>query len=405
MLGPHTTTRPRPYPWPWGQPSIIITNKEEERRRANYWLDAKIREVEDDDGSDYVPSENTSDTESSSSGSSDSADSEGIPESEVETICEDAKSGWHEGWNQPTPSEKEFDQKEDQARQLVDLVKAEQDAVAAYNPDLFVSLVTQLYELLIDMGHWPQGSLAYPPHPTLNETLAEELGYDAAVISLMQRLPYIAPPARIPYIVDRTPFADYRDEWHLKEGRRPYPYQYLDGCPDLDAWMLPLTLPNRDGWNIMLDTRLGVVRAYCADAFIPDFETAEFRRQGVVADLDEWEMCGRWTEYRRAPLVPAAVYFSEIIDAYRSLKRLPMVEPYLSDPNEPHPAPEERRREREEKMTLLNLYRECGWPDQWQRAEFVAKWETSKEEIRARFDTARLKDKSRRVNAPDDVAT
>ncbi|KAJ7081702.1 hypothetical protein C8R43DRAFT_1052695 [Mycena crocata] len=314
MPGPRTATRPQP---------ILITNKEEERRRANYWLDAKIGGSKDDDGSDYVPSENTSDTESSS---------------------------WHEGWNQPTPSEKEFDQKEDQARQL--------DAAAVYNPDLFVSLVTQLYELLIDMGHWPQGSLAYPPHPTLNETLAEELGYD--------RLPYMAPPARIPYIVDRTPFADYRDEWHLKEGRRPYPYQYL--------------------------------------------MTAEFRRQGVVADFDEWEMCGRWTEYRRAPLVPAAVYFSEIIDAYRSLKRLPMVEPYLSDPNEPHPAPEEvsesATERREEKMTLLNLYRECGWPDQWQRAEFVAKWEASKEEIRARFDTARLKDESRhRVNAPVDVAT
>ncbi|KAJ7081689.1 hypothetical protein C8R43DRAFT_1052591 [Mycena crocata] len=326
MPGPHTTTRPQPYPWPWGQPSILITNKEEERRRANYWLDAKLE----------------SDTESSSSGSNDSADSEGIPELSWRQSAR-CKIRLARGLDQPTPSEKEFDQKEDQARQL--------DAVAVYNPDLFVSLVTQLYELLIDM---------------------EELGYDAAVIS-MQRLPKA----------------------------RPYPYQYLDGCPDLDAWMLPLTLPNRDGWHIMLDTRLGVVRAYCADAFIPDFETAEFRRQGVVADFDEWEMCGRWTEYRRAPLVPAAVYFSEIIDAYRSLKRLPMVEPYLSDPNEPHPAPEERRRGREEKMTLLNLYRECGWPDQWQRAEFVAKWEASKEEIRARFDTARLKDESRhRVNAP-----
>ncbi|KAJ7818111.1 hypothetical protein B0H14DRAFT_3474090 [Mycena olivaceomarginata] len=34
-----------------------------------------------------------------------------------------------------------------------------------------------------------------------------------------------------------------------------------------------------------------------------------------------------------------------------------------------------------EQQTLLALYRECGWPDEWRRAEFVAKWDAQKEKI------------------------
>ncbi|KAJ7166505.1 hypothetical protein C8R43DRAFT_986236 [Mycena crocata] len=382
--------RPRPYPWPWGQPSILTTTKEEQRRRENYWLDAELEA--DDSDSDYVPSDS-----SQGSGSSDSDwDLEDIEDSELVAICEDANSSWRYSL---TPSEKEREEKEDQAQQLVDLVKAEEDAAAAYNPDEVVSLVTQLYELLITMGHWPEGSLQYPPHTTLNEALAAELGYDAAVILLMQRLPYLTPQANNdspPYIVaDRTPFADYRDERQLKEGRRPYPYQYLDDCPDLDAWMLPLTLPYRDGRHIMLDTRLGVVRAYSAEGFIPE-DTPEFLRHGEVVDTDEGRIHAQFTEYRRAPLVPAAIYFSEVIYAYHSLLRLPVVDSYLSDPNEPEyqsQQPEQRRQERKEKMLLLNLYRECGWPDQWQRAEFIAKWKASEEERMALAEAARLKDR------------
>lgn len=110
-----------------------------------------------------------------------------------------------------------------------------------------------------------------------------------------------------------------------------------------------------------------------------------------------------WTEYRRAPLVPAAHYLSELIYAYRSLSRIPIINPDYNDPKE------ERRpivgrygwitqrvsrvcqsivfpvlksvQEYESQDTLINLYQEFGWPDQWRRAEFLAKWETKREEI------------------------
>jgi hypothetical protein len=50
--------------------------------------------------------------------------------------------------------------------------------------------------------------------------------------------------------------------------------------------------------------------------------------------------------------------------------------------------------EREEQNTLLALYRECGWPDDWRRAEFMAKWKTKKREIDARARQAMIKNDS-----------
>ncbi|KAJ7691332.1 hypothetical protein B0H17DRAFT_1133853 [Mycena rosella] len=245
----------------------------------------------------------------------------------------------------------------------------------------------ELYELLVNMGHWLEGSIHYPPHTQrpVNEALAAELGYTTSAISLMLNLPYVDSHVNRDdetSIVERTRFADYTLE-ELKEGRRPYPYQHRDGCPDLDPWVMPLALPGRDGWNIMLDTRLGVVRAYGIE-WSPPEDTVEWRRHGEVAG-DEWDRM-IWTEHRRAPLVPAAQYFPEIIDAYRSLARLPLIEAHLSDPMHKRVYPSDYpgwivTQERELLDGLLALYRECGWPDEWRRAEFVTKWAAKRKEI------------------------
>jgi hypothetical protein len=149
------------------------------------------------------------------------------------------------------------------------------------------------------------------------------------VISLMKKLPYASDCVEEDHIIARTRFADYTSEEDLREGRRPYPYQYRDGCPDIDPWLLPLALPSRDGYNIMLDTTLGVIRAYSTEGFPPQ-NTIEWRRHGEVPD-DERYYGTSWTEYRRAPLVPAARYLSEVIYAYRSLSRLPLIHADSSD--------------------------------------------------------------------------
>jgi hypothetical protein len=41
---------------------------------------------------------------------------------------------------------------------------------------------------------------------------------------------------------------------------------------------------------------------------------------------------------------------------------------------------------------LLTLYRECGWPDEWRRAEFIEKWQAKKRDIDARSRAAWEKD-------------
>ncbi|KAJ6605359.1 hypothetical protein DFH09DRAFT_1353822 [Mycena vulgaris] len=369
--------RPKPYPWPWGQPSILTPIVEE---KSNSWLGT---DLEDDDASDsdYVVSEGSESSEETS-------DSASISDAELADISEDAAAGWP---SNITPFQKAVEEREDLPRQIAELVQAEQASAAAYSPDAVVALVTELYELLVTMGHWTEGSLKHPPHTAtpVNPALAAQLGYTPSVISLMQKLPYVNGEAYWygeAYIIPRTRLADYTLEADLREGRHPYPYQYLDGCPDLDPWLLPLALPNRDGWNVMLDTNLGSIRAYNTEGQPPQ-DTVEWKRHGEVADgeLDR----AMWTDYRRAPLVPAVQYLSEVIYAYRSLARLPLIDANRSDPacalDYPPNYPDWIVREEQEQQDgLLTLYRECGWPDEWRRAEFVAKWEAKRKEIAAR---------------------
>ncbi|KAJ7480042.1 hypothetical protein B0H11DRAFT_2280725 [Mycena galericulata] len=228
------------------------------------------------------------------------------------------------------------EEKEDLPRQIAELVKAEQDCGAAYNPDEIVSLITQFYELLIDMGHWPEGSL--------------------------------------------------RD---IREGRRPYPYKHLDGCPSLDPWLLPLMLPHRGGWHVILDTNLGAIRAYCTENS-PPRDTVEWRRHGDVVPADADKLT--WTEYRRAPLVRAWGYFSELIYAYRSLSRLPVIDADRNDPTERRYRGWKETQDSEQQM-LLALFRQFGWPNEWRRAEFVSKWKIAKKEVdeRAREALSRMR--------------
>ncbi|KAJ6588455.1 hypothetical protein B0H19DRAFT_1248115 [Mycena capillaripes] len=368
----------RPYPWPWGHPGILTYNaelkarlQEEQRRQAGYWLDADLGEENDTDDasdSDYVPSEG-----SESDASSDSASETDISESEV--AFSDSRTTYKP--SSPTPSLRALEEEQDLVPQIAELVKEEEAAAAAYDPDEVVYFIR------------------YPPHtdPPVDEQLAVQLGYDPAAIALMHRLPYLNLKInrdRDTYaIADRTSLADYTWENHLKEGRRPYPHP--DGCTDIDNWLLPLTIPGRDGWNVMLDTRLGAIRAYCTWNSPPS-ETVESRRHDELS-FDDALQKGVWTEYRRAPLVPAARYFKDLIYAYRSLSRLPVIKPDHNDPNEEHYRPLSYPRwianqEREEQETLLALYRECGWPDEWRRSDFLAIWKIKKEEIDARAHEA-----------------
>ncbi|KAJ7768269.1 hypothetical protein B0H16DRAFT_1519204 [Mycena metata] len=373
---------PKPVPWPWQQPSILTVPVDDERRPANSWLDDDFGE-EEDDSSDYDPEGSGSDCESTDDSDQETDVSSSISESELGYLVT-AGAAWER--RSRTKSEEARDEADDLILSIAQLLEAEREAAAAYNPDEIVSLVTQFYELLITMGHWPEGSLRYAPHtnPPLNEELAVQLGYTPAAISLMKRLPYLSSEVnqRNSRILGRSVLADYTRDADLKEGRRPYPYMYNKDGPDLDPWLVPWMLPGRDGSHVILDTTLGAVRAYSVDGFIMPEDTVEWQRHGKV----HWEEAAL-TEYRRAPFVPAARYFTELIYAYRSLSRLPLIDPDCSDPSQELYADQIgwlANMGREEHETLLTLYRECGWPDQWRRSEFLERWTAEKEQIEAR---------------------
>ncbi|KAJ7176712.1 hypothetical protein C8R46DRAFT_1077088 [Mycena filopes] len=377
------------HPWPWRQPSILTPARHDhEERPLNAWLDVDLEDGDDSDSSDYDASPGGSGSDDSDS-DDEMDDSSSVSESELAYLV----AARYRRPPSPTESQAARDEIEDLIMKIPQLLEAERAAAASYNPVVVVSLITQFYELLIDMGHFPEGSLRYAPHtnPPVNEALAVQLGYAPSAISIMQQLPYLSPEVngfrhRDQCILARTVFADYTRDEDLKEGRRPYPYMYTDNCPDLDPWLLPLMLPSRDGSHVILDTTLGAIRAYSVDAFIMDENSVEWQRHGAV----HWEEAAL-TEYRRAPFVLATTYFTELIYAYRSLARLPLVDP---DRNNPHQRlyPTEpawlAKEEREEHETLLVLYRDCGWPDQWRRAEFLEKWTAQKKEIEARVSEA-----------------
>ena len=56
-------------------------------------------------------------------------------------------------------------------------------------------------------------------------------------------------------------------------------------------------------------------------------QSIEYRRHGTQDGGEDVPL-----EYHRAPLVPAAKYLSTLIECYRSLDRVPLMDAYHSDP-------------------------------------------------------------------------
>jgi len=63
-----------------------------------------------------------------------------------------------------------------------------------YNEAEIVSLITELYELLVKVAYLDNGQVTWPPFDSghlINVDLCKQLGLDAAVISLMKKIPYV----------------------------------------------------------------------------------------------------------------------------------------------------------------------------------------------------------------------
>ncbi|MCJ1431000.1 hypothetical protein MMC27_000350 [Xylographa pallens] len=335
---------------------------------------------DDEDDSDYVP-----DSEGSSSSSEESESDEepehdfvdSDPDAEVNDLQADSPS-------LPTPSETAVVERVRLEQDIIRLETAEAEAAATYNPAEVVALLTEFHELMMTMGHWPQGSIHRAPHdPPVNVELGKELGYEPQVLELMQKLPYLT--RRLErhnnYIIPETRWANYRQEKDLREGRRPM-VPHGDTHPNLDPWILPLAFPGWYGVVIYLDTHIGAIRSYTPYGGPPE-DLVEWLRHGEYEEKDR----GEWThEYRRAPLITAREYLQTCICAYASLQRLPVIEAEDNDPEKVFDTESEKhgamyRDAQTRQKALLDLYHECGWPDDWRRDEFLMKWEKINENL------------------------
>lgn len=205
---------------------------------------------EDESGSDFELEYSSSDEDTDEITSSE--EDETIEEDEVNDVVDEEKNWDYDKWRK--------DQAFDAA--VAELEEVERLAPAQYDPDETVSLVTEFYELLVEMGHWELGSVQYPPH-ALNFTLGKKLGYDDNVLGLMHKLPYYEGGERWGEgrIWDDTDFLNYRLDEHLEIGRHPS-YYFADGedyGAYIESHMLALAYPgSKYGWVLLLDTKLGM---------------------------------------------------------------------------------------------------------------------------------------------------
>lgn len=125
------------------------------------------------------------------------------------------------------------------------------------------------YRLLIRMRYLKADAVSYPPHnnPSINVTLARELGMSEDAILLLQQLPYVKtddcydgqPEHSFVYFGSAKPkfvlgslFGDFRDDKMLQESRSPWePRRGIRSAqmddssqePYLKPWHVVLTLP------------------------------------------------------------------------------------------------------------------------------------------------------------------
>lgn len=78
-----------------------------------------------------------------------------------------------------------------------------------------------------------------------------------------------------------------------------------------------------------------MIRAYNSDG--PRYDAIEWHRYGKFPVNNDYEASTKChppqhLEYKLATCIPAAVYLRNLIDCYRSLDRIPIVNPQQSDP-------------------------------------------------------------------------
>lgn len=242
------------YSWPWIQVRGVLPHRLRPPPTPPdpyHFVNIQFGDLEDEQiDLSYAPSESPTEEYASDTSSDTSESVFALKDEELTELLMD-----------PTGRQSE-DERVDQVMkyEIMELENLEELAPKIYNPDEIVSLVTEFYTLMIEMGHWDPSILHHAPHKNsaINKQLAIKIGYAPNVIELMEKLPYLDKTVqRHERIFSDTDFLDYRNEQDLRDGRCPA----FTNEP-VESHVLPLVRPaNWHGQMMLLDTRLGRIFA------------------------------------------------------------------------------------------------------------------------------------------------
>ncbi|KAF2108344.1 hypothetical protein BDV96DRAFT_605711 [Lophiotrema nucula] len=255
-----------------------------------------------------------------------------------------------------------------------------------YNPDGVASLIAGLFELMVAMAHrrWENNLVSHYPKTVVDLDLARKLGYSDSALRVLARLPYLNTEQLNEdhnQIYRNSRFMRYTTEEDLCKGRRaPFASARSE---EIDEWILPLVYPvTGKGLSVILDTKLGVVRVWCQEdgplEQIPEYNRGQRHHPVLPTNL---AFPNYSHKYRYARCVPAAKYLKTLIRSFTDLQRTPNATPYYATGN----TRLDQSAEILNYVTVVELYRKCGCPDAFDRAEFTGKLAKWREELHALY--------------------
>lgn len=127
-----------------------------------------------------------------------------------------------------------------------------------YNEDEIVSLVTELYELLVKLAYIDRDHIRWSPPGghAINEDLCRELQLAPEVISLLKWLPYVDEDC--PYALHLFPNSEplsYLQDSDVERSRDPAAYPDKPRRDYILPHDIPLTCPGDEGPYLVLDVR------------------------------------------------------------------------------------------------------------------------------------------------------
>ncbi|KAF8848588.1 hypothetical protein BDZ45DRAFT_635576 [Acephala macrosclerotiorum] len=249
-------------------------------------------------------------------------------------------------------------------------------APTPFSIDEIISLLTEMYTLILRTQSLPEVSIIHGPHssPSFDTNAWTNAGMDPETVHILSRLPLfssikhnIGPDmAPMPYLRDAPTSTsddeedeededeeDEEDEHPMHLDSWTNPFVLDDETRYIEPWCIPLTSANHGGYVLILDCKTNEI-------FEVDWFSARYDLPEAPPDTDEGY-------YRHFPSGPAPDILKKWIGYYRSLVIVPdYIQGNWWFGDEGEIGGEEEGKE------TGQLLLDYGWPDNFREEEFAA---------------------------------